>query len=185
MRGRTSADDRTMQVGNMFQLATENVYMAMLRACGCADYEAYAVSRKGEFDSLSPKALRMRASRELADHEGIQQCTDWLKTSRVKGDTSVLDGVKADGKQAKGKKQKVGVYSKSDALATVNELIVKGGLTDKEKLAAIDLLNKLQQWNKEETKEDEQLIHFFLPLTCKRCNLYEAEMQRRKLNGTI
>jgi predicted alpha-1,6-mannanase (GH76 family) len=98
---------------------------------------------RGEFDSLSPEALRMRASRELADHEGIQQCTDWLKTSRVKGDTSVLDGVKADGEnRQRARNRRWGVYSKSDALATVNELIVRGGLTDKEKLAAIDLLNK-------------------------------------------
>lgn len=77
----------------MFSLQPRIFIWLCFRARICADYEAYAVSRKGEFDSLSTEALRMRASRELADHEGIQQCTDWLKTSRVKGDTSVLDDV--------------------------------------------------------------------------------------------
>jgi hypothetical protein len=43
MRGRTSADDRTMQVGNMFQLATEECVQGNAwRRADAADYEAYS-----------------------------------------------------------------------------------------------------------------------------------------------
>jgi hypothetical protein len=38
----------------------------------------------------------------------------------------------------------------------------------------------LQRMKQDETKDDRELIHFYLPLTCKRCNLYCAEMERRK-----
>jgi hypothetical protein len=38
----------------------------------------------------------------------------------------------------------------------------------------------LQRMKQDENKDDKELIHFYLPLTCKRCNLYCAEMERRK-----
>lgn len=178
------ATDKTIRLGGMFQICTEDVYRAMLEACGCSDYEAYSVSRK-VVEAPSVEALKMRASRDKNSIEGIQQCVDFLKSSRIKADTSFLerDSQSKSGKKSK-KGSKIGVYSKSDALTTVNELIVKGGLTDKEKLTAIDLLNKLQQWSKEENKEEKELIHFYLPITCKRCNLYVKELEEKKSEQT-
>jgi hypothetical protein len=38
----------------------------------------------------------------------------------------------------------------------------------------------LQRMDKDENKDDKELIHFYLPLTCKRCNLYCQEMEKRK-----
>ena len=38
----------------------------------------------------------------------------------------------------------------------------------------------LQRMDKEETKNEEQLRHFYLPLRCKDCNLYCAEVEKRK-----
>jgi hypothetical protein len=38
----------------------------------------------------------------------------------------------------------------------------------------------LQRMKQDETKDDRELIHFYLPLTCKRCNLYCQEMEKRK-----
>jgi hypothetical protein len=43
----------------------------------------------------------------------------------------------------------------------------------------LSVIADLQRMDRDETKDDKQLIHFFLPLTCKRCNLYMAEQQRR------
>ena len=33
-------------------------------------------------------------------------------------------------------------------------------------------LADLQRMDRDATKEDKELIHFYVPLTCKRCNLY-------------
>lgn len=38
----------------------------------------------------------------------------------------------------------------------------------------------LQRMRQDENRDEKQLTHFYLPLTCKRCNLYCAEMERRK-----
>jgi hypothetical protein len=45
-------------------------------------------------------------------------------------------------------------------------------------------LADLQQMDKEEHKEDKELIHYYLPLTCKRCSLYcAAQAEREKQEG--
>jgi hypothetical protein len=41
-------------------------------------------------------------------------------------------------------------------------------------------ISDLMRMDKEENKEDKELIHFYLPLTCKRCNLYCQAMEKRK-----
>lgn len=38
----------------------------------------------------------------------------------------------------------------------------------------------LQRMRQDENRDEKQLTHFYLPLTCKRCNLYCREMERRK-----
>ena len=38
----------------------------------------------------------------------------------------------------------------------------------------------LQRMKQDENKDEKQLTHFYLPLTCKRCSLYCQEMEKRK-----
>jgi hypothetical protein len=40
-------------------------------------------------------------------------------------------------------------------------------------------ISDLMRMDKDENKDDKELIHFYLPLTCKRCNLYCAEKEKR------
>ena len=44
----------------------------------------------------------------------------------------------------------------------------------------LSTLADLMRMDKDENKDDKELIHFYLPLTCKRCNLYCNEMEKRK-----
>jgi hypothetical protein len=41
-------------------------------------------------------------------------------------------------------------------------------------------ISDLMRMDKDENKDDKELIHFYLPLTCKRCSLYCQEMEKRK-----
>lgn len=168
--------DRTLQIATMFQLSTEDVNMARLLATEASDIEAYLLTHEIE-SGLNMDAMKMRCSRYLKDHPKVKDCEEWFNTGRIKADSSIFDSQETREKKRKKGDSKMGVYSKDDALASVNKLIVEGRLTDKEKLAAIDLLNKLQQWNKEENKDEVELVHFYLPITCKRCSLYMKEKE--------
>jgi hypothetical protein len=46
-------------------------------------------------------------------------------------------------------------------------------------------LADLQRMDRDETKDDKELIHFFLPITCKRCSLYVAEKKRKEKQNNI
>lgn len=170
--------DRTLSVGLMYQIEACDVYMAYLLSTGCTDLEAYVLIH-GTGGTGEGKALAMRVSRYKDAHPGIQECANWVMAS--KGFVAPDDGVKKKRRRKGDEEDKSGVYSKSDALDMVNHLIKHGGLTDKEKLNALDLLNKLQQWNKEDNKDEEELVHFFLPMTCDRCKLYMDKKNEFKI----
>jgi hypothetical protein len=38
----------------------------------------------------------------------------------------------------------------------------------------------LQRMKQDENKDETELTHFYLPLTCKRCSLYCQEIDKRK-----
>ena len=40
----------------------------------------------------------------------------------------------------------------------------------------------LQRMKQDENKDEQELVHFYLPLTCKRCSLYVAEKKRKEGN---
>jgi hypothetical protein len=44
----------------------------------------------------------------------------------------------------------------------------------------LSTLADLMRMDKDENKDDKELIHFYLPLTCKRCSLYCQEIDKRK-----
>jgi hypothetical protein len=50
----------------------------------------------------------------------------------------------------------------------------------KERNELLKTIADVTMMKRDETKDEKQQIHFFLPLTCKRCNLYCAEQERRR-----
>ena len=47
-----------------------------------------------------------------------------------------------------------------------------------DKIRALKEIAELQQMKKEKTKEQEDLVHFFLPLTCNYCSLYMEHQKK-------
>lgn len=89
--------------------------------------------------------------------------------------------MKADGKQARAK-AKVGVYSKSDALH--RERAGRGAInTDKEIGTAIDLPEQVAAVEQGRDEKRMTKHRCFLPLTCKRCNLYRLKCRDVNLTG--
>jgi uncharacterized protein YfaS (alpha-2-macroglobulin family) len=50
----------------------------------------------------------------------------------------------------------------------------------KERNELLKTIADVTMMKKDQSDNEKQLIHFFLPLTCKRCNLYCAEQERRR-----
>lgn len=63
--------------------------------------------------------------------------------------------------------------SKSDVIMELNQLAT---LTNEPKLKAEILLklSDLEGWKKQDTKEESETVHYYLPLRCNICELYNA-----------
>ena len=53
-------------------------------------------------------------------------------------------------------------------------------LTAKDKSAILIKIADLQQMKKEETNDQDDLVHFMLPLTCSYCNLYIENKKKKE-----
>lgn len=166
----------TQRIMRYYLLEAREVVMGMLMSRGMGRDEAYAFA----YDKLTlgKVAIKSQAASVYGKREGIRQLVEDMSKGDVK--TSGKGGGTGKGDDLREARE---LRSKDDALDAVNRLIVDGNLTDKEKLAAIDLLNKLQQWNKEESKEDEKLVHFYLPLRCRDCSLYNDSLANSGKEG--
>lgn len=81
------------------------------------------------------------------------------------------------------KGRKAAIFAKKDKADTVGEFRTKEAvisaleaelpiLRGKDRLDALMKIADLQQMKKEETKTEEDKVHFYLPLTCHHCELY-------------
>jgi hypothetical protein len=171
------AYDRTIQIGGMFQTGAENVYMAMLMACGCSQDEAECVVY-GDGGSPSVEALKMRASRRIKDNPGILECVKWLKASKLGVQASLVQDIGKGGQTRKRPKSQKD-YRNKDIL--IEELSIQAdcATSPKEKSDILMKIADLQRMKQDETKDEEELVHFYLPLTCEKCSLYRDAEERK------
>ena len=50
----------------------------------------------------------------------------------------------------------------------------------REKNDVLKSIAAIMQMNKEQSDDEKELIHFYLPITCKRCSLYVKELEEKK-----
>lgn len=93
----------------------------------------------------------------------------WLRTPYVKAYLAEREAVLST---QMGQKNGVESRSKDDIINELNLLATK--TTDAKQRADILLkIADLQQMKREENKDEETTIHYYLPLTCSNCALYE------------
>jgi hypothetical protein len=54
----------------------------------------------------------------------------------------------------------------------------------REKNDVLKSIAAIMQMNKEQSDDEKELIHFYLPITCKRCSLYVKELEDKKSGQT-
>ena len=71
-------------------------------------------------------------------------------------------------------------YTNKDVLLSELSRLVNRTTNIREKNDLLKTVADVTRMKQDENKDEAKLIHFYVPLTCKRCNLYVSEMEKRK-----
>ena len=71
-------------------------------------------------------------------------------------------------------------YTDKDTLLKELSRMVSNAHNVRERNDVLKSIADITRMKNDENKDEAKLIHFYVPLTCKRCNLYVAEMEKRK-----
>ena len=71
-------------------------------------------------------------------------------------------------------------YTNKDVLLSELSRLVNRTTNIREKNDLLKTVADVTRMKNDENKDEAKLIHFYVPLTCKRCNLYVAELEKRK-----
>ena len=71
-------------------------------------------------------------------------------------------------------------YTNKDVLLSELSRLVNRTTNIREKNDLLKTVADVTRMKQDENKDEAKLIHFYVPLTCKRCNLYVAELEKRK-----
>ena len=71
-------------------------------------------------------------------------------------------------------------YTDKDTLLKELSRMVSNAHNVRERNDVLKSIADITRMKNDENKDEAKLIHFYVPLTCKRCNLYVAELEKRK-----
>jgi len=133
--------------------------------------EAYLLSREKK-TTATPDNIHRLALRWLRS----KPCKEYL-CKRRKLILSEVSNTSND--EAKPKKN----YRDKDTLIDELTILAEASTNPKEKAQILGQIADLMQLKKEESKEDKELTHFYLPITCKRCSLYVEAKKKKETNN--
>ena len=151
-----------------FLLTEQEAYMAMLIAAGASMGEAYCVAVS---NFVSKESADANAYKVMKKKPGIKQLVDTL--------TSVnLRGVTTDEKlpKTRNKKGTVNIRDK-DCLLDIMQGQLEIAKDPKVIKDFIQTASDLQRMKQEENKDEKELVHYYVPLTCNSCDLYKKSKE--------
>jgi len=145
----------TARLMKQFNCESNDVYFAMLMAMGLSATEAYIAI----FRPLTSGSATL-ANKHLRENPQINSLITYLKTEKTTAENNVLT-----------EDVSMLVESYKDKDFIIAELIKSlNGLTGKDRADVLNRIADLQQMKKEEIKNEEERVHFYLPLPiCKDC----------------
>ena len=156
-----------------FLLTEQEAYTAMLMAAGATQGEAFSLAFHKE--TLSKESADSNSAAMVKKKPGIKKLVERLSDIR-------FAGIQQEDKPSKSKrkKEKVLDITNKDCILEEYEKNYNMATDPNKKADILKQISDLQQMKKDDNKEDAKLVHFYVPLTCKRCNLYCAEVERKK-----
>ncbi len=173
---------RVTDLQQIYQLTPDEVFFCMLVASGASRGEAYATI-------FRPRSTKMetaqRGAAQLAkDKTGINKLIRSVEENRTpfitdKDSTRRKKKKKNTEEEEEDKDGNVVQYRDKDAVLSGLEQTLPS-LRGKDRADILMKIADLQQMKKDENTEEEETVHYYLPLQCYRCSLFIADRAKRK-----
>lgn len=163
---------RVTDLQQIYQLTPDDVFFCMLVASGASRGEAYATIFRPRSTKIE---TAQRGAAQLAkDKPGINKLIRSFEDNRTgkkkKKNTETEEEEKAGN---------VVQYRDKDAVLSGLEQTLPY-LRGKDRADVLMKIADLQQMKKDENTEEEETVHYYLPLQCYRCSLFIADRAKRK-----
>ena len=160
---------RVTDLQQIYQLTPDDVFFCMLVASGASRGEAYATIFRPRSTKIE---TAQRGAAQLAkDKPGINKLIRSFEDNRA-----------AFLPEEEEKAGNVVQYRDKDAVLSGLEQTLPY-LRGKDRADVLMKIADLQQMKKDENTEEEETVHYYLPLQCYRCSLFIADRAKRKAEG--
>jgi hypothetical protein len=172
---------RVTDLQQIYQLTPDDVFFCMLVASGASRGEAYATIFRPRSTKIE---TAQRGAAQLAkDKPGINKLIRSFEDNRA--------AFIPDNDRTKSKKKKKNTETEEENAGNVvqyrdKDAVLSGleqtlpDLRGKDRADVLMKIADLQQMKKDENTEEEETVHYYLPLQCYRCNLFIADRAKRK-----
>ena len=164
---------KTQKEAKKSNMSVEEMAVADLVACGWSQEDAYiTVSHKGR--TWDASALKDHVAKIASSPGFIQRVKDKNRSMMLQNSDAIREEIQAENAD---------FFEKSSKEYTLRELI---RARDAATIGSPDWLKinqqiiEVTQMKRDEIKEEDTTIHFFLPLRCYQCSLYEKEARKKE-----
>lgn len=165
---------RVTDLQQIYQLNPDDVFFCMLVASGASRGEAYATIFRPRSTKIE---TAQRGAAQLAkDKPGINKLIRSFEDNRA---AFLPDNDSTKSKKKKKNTEAVVQYRDKDAVLSGLEQTLPY-LRGKDRADVLMKIADLQQMKKDENTEEEETVHYYLPLQCYRCSLSIADRAKRK-----
>lgn len=173
---------RVTDLQQIYQLNPDEVFFCMLVASGASRGEAYATIFRPRSTKIE---TAQRGAAQLAkDKPGINKLIRSFEDNRaafLPDNDSTKSKKKKKNTEAEEEEKAGNVvqYRDKDAVLSGLEQTLPY-LRGKDRADVLMKIADLQQMKKDENTEEEETVHYYLPLQCYRCSLFIADRAKRK-----
>lgn len=170
---------RVTDLQQIYQLTPDEVFFCMLVAAGASRGEAYATIFRPR--STKIETAQRGAAQIAKDKPGINKLIRSFEDYRAdfRPDNDSPKSKKKKKYTEEEEEEKVVQYRDKDAVLSGLEQTLPY-LRGKDRADVLMKIADLQQMKKDENTEEEETVHYYLPLQCYRCSLFIADRAKRK-----
>ncbi|UBU95437.1 MAG: hypothetical protein [Bacteroides phage LoVEphage] len=170
---------RVTDLQQIYQLTPDEVFFCMLVASGASRGEAYATIFRPR--STKIETAQRGAAQIAKDKPGINKLIRSFEDYRAdfRPDNDSPKSKKKKKYTEEEEEEKVVQYRDKDAVLSGLEQTLPY-LRGKDRADVLMKIADLQQMKKDENTEEEETVHYYLPLQCYRCSLFIADRAKRK-----
>lgn len=172
---------RVTDLQQIYQLTPDDVFFCMLVASGASRGEAYATIFRPRSTKIE---TAQRGAAQLAkDKPGINKLIRSFEDNRAAflPDKDSPSKKKKKNTETEEEENVVQYRDKHAVLSGLEQTLPY--LRGKDRADVLMKIADLQQMKKDENTEEEETVHYYLPLQCYRCSLFIADRAKRKAEG--